>query len=384
MALPNLSGSNIQDTYQRVVHTNGTILYDGTGSVVLDATELAELQTLGSNNVNWSYLASVNQDLGSGDNVSFNFVNSGVGGFKHDYHIPGLDRPTLTNASGTLGFFISANADSADHLIGFKKEEVMVSAINIDGNFSGLSSGLFGTPALNISRITASGEISASGGIYANDYYSKGQAVLSYNIGQDRIVVGNKPTLIQGNLTASGAISASGDINASRYFKDGTGLFVNSSLSGTTSASNISASGFVSASNVIVDGALPANGIISASNFISAPTLNGTIGTATQTNITKLGTLTTLTSSGEISASGNIMAYELRSINGLRDNGNYAAIWNGTTMVLGTFGAPVAIRGTSCTFNNGGIDVAGGSITCSAEISTSGKIYFESIEGGTF
>lgn len=34
MALPNLSGSNIQDTFQRVLQTDGTILYDGTGSVV--------------------------------------------------------------------------------------------------------------------------------------------------------------------------------------------------------------------------------------------------------------------------------------------------------------------------------------------------------------
>jgi len=32
MALPNLSGSNIEDTYQRVLHTDGTQVFDGTGS----------------------------------------------------------------------------------------------------------------------------------------------------------------------------------------------------------------------------------------------------------------------------------------------------------------------------------------------------------------
>ena len=32
--LPNLSGSNIQDTYQRVLHTDGTLVYNGTGSVI--------------------------------------------------------------------------------------------------------------------------------------------------------------------------------------------------------------------------------------------------------------------------------------------------------------------------------------------------------------
>ena len=34
MALPNLSGSNIQDTYQRVLHTANGVIYDGTGSFV--------------------------------------------------------------------------------------------------------------------------------------------------------------------------------------------------------------------------------------------------------------------------------------------------------------------------------------------------------------
>ena len=35
MALPNLSGSNIQDTFQRVLQTDGSTIYDGTGSAWL-------------------------------------------------------------------------------------------------------------------------------------------------------------------------------------------------------------------------------------------------------------------------------------------------------------------------------------------------------------
>ena len=37
MALPNLSGSNINDTYQRVLHTDGTSIFDGNGSVIFYA-----------------------------------------------------------------------------------------------------------------------------------------------------------------------------------------------------------------------------------------------------------------------------------------------------------------------------------------------------------
>ena len=67
---------------------------------------------------------------------------------------------------------------------------------------------------VSATHITASQNISASGGIYANDYYSKGQAVINYSTANNRISIGNKPTLIQGNVTASGDISASGDIEA--------------------------------------------------------------------------------------------------------------------------------------------------------------------------
>ena len=39
MALPDLTGQNIQDTYQRVVQTDGTNFYNGTGSLVQIVTD---------------------------------------------------------------------------------------------------------------------------------------------------------------------------------------------------------------------------------------------------------------------------------------------------------------------------------------------------------
>ena len=103
--------------------------------------------------------------------------------------------------------------------------------------------------------ITASGEISASGGIYANDYYSKGQAVLNYSSGNDRITIGNKPTLIQGNLTASRDISGSGVITGA------TGSF--HKLRGDTTQ----------ATGLVVSGYIEASGNITASGHISASSL---------------------------------------------------------------------------------------------------------------
>jgi hypothetical protein len=34
MALPDLTGQNIENTYQRVLHTDGALIWDGTGSLI--------------------------------------------------------------------------------------------------------------------------------------------------------------------------------------------------------------------------------------------------------------------------------------------------------------------------------------------------------------
>tara|TARA_R110002020_G_scaffold6422_5_gene27352 strand:- start:34 stop:276 length:243 start_codon:yes stop_codon:yes gene_type:complete len=39
MALPDLTGQNIQNTYQRVIQKNGTNFYDGTGSLIQIVTD---------------------------------------------------------------------------------------------------------------------------------------------------------------------------------------------------------------------------------------------------------------------------------------------------------------------------------------------------------
>ena len=51
MGLPYLSGSFIKNTYQRVLHTDGSSIFDGTGSTVLASTELSSLQTMNNNTI---------------------------------------------------------------------------------------------------------------------------------------------------------------------------------------------------------------------------------------------------------------------------------------------------------------------------------------------
>ena len=66
MALPNLSGSNIQDTFQRVLHTDGASIFDGTGSVVLSNTEMISLQAIGTINISSAEWAQISK-IGSAD-----------------------------------------------------------------------------------------------------------------------------------------------------------------------------------------------------------------------------------------------------------------------------------------------------------------------------
>ena len=65
MALPNLSGSNIQDTFQRVLQTDNGTLRDGTGSLVT----LTNITV--SNDINASGIITATSFIGTMDGGSF-------------------------------------------------------------------------------------------------------------------------------------------------------------------------------------------------------------------------------------------------------------------------------------------------------------------------
>ena len=111
MALNDLTGQNIQDTYHKVVQTDGTNLADGTGS-------LLPISFNGDKTITTSGL-----DVG--------------GVFK----IPGFN-----NVSSSLAAAVAGGDNLGNH--------TATQAINLDGN------AIFG-----ITNITATGNISASGNI---------------------------------------------------------------------------------------------------------------------------------------------------------------------------------------------------------------------------
>ena len=292
MALPDLTGRNIQDTYQRVLHTDGTIIYDGTGSIFVPATashaltavsasheityelsssyaetasfiandvhsltstEVNQLKNIGSNaisNVEWGYVAG-GQAHGTGDSPRFNKVGVSSS-FQHLEEAPGATRPTITNNDVDRGIYLDVGG--SEYLIGFIHEGATVATIDIFGNFTGQSAtvatiaGLApdtATTQATQGNITSIANLSTIGTITTGNV----DAILPSGIYSSSL-----QTLT--NITASGDISASGTLY---------GINLSGTNTGDQNISNLAITG----SNVIF-GNITASGDISASGHISA------------------------------------------------------------------------------------------------------------------
>jgi len=111
MALPNLSGSNIQDTFQRVLHTDGNLVHDGTGSLLPIA--------FGSGNISSSGAIIGNSIVGTIGTAAQTNISS----LAHSVTVGTLDRkltltggnsflaqqPTLTGGAGIINFASGIN-----------------------------------------------------------------------------------------------------------------------------------------------------------------------------------------------------------------------------------------------------------------------------------
>jgi hypothetical protein len=204
--LPNLSGSNIQDTFQRILHTDGAKIYDGTGSVLLSSSELISLQALNSASVSsteWQYIAEINQNLGTTNNVQFanitasgNISASGIvtgltGSFQHlitSAETIEFQDPVTHNIIGKLkfdqtsGLVIKDGNDNTKNLLTAKIEasELIVSKSSQASDFFLIKSGSFQAFKANVQGVMVFGNFNytptaVTGGVYYNanddDFY---------------------------------------------------------------------------------------------------------------------------------------------------------------------------------------------------------------------
>jgi hypothetical protein len=188
----------------------------------------------------------------------------------------------------------------------------------------------------------------------------------------------NGNTVIADNqaFTTTSTISATGNITGGNLSVIGT----ITAAGINTGSSPISTSGNVTGGNILTGGVVSATGNITGGN-VSATNLTGTLLTAAQTNITSVGTLTSL-NSGVISSSGNVTGANLLTAGLISSTGN---ITGGN--VSGTRGAFTNVAGTLETAAQTNItsvgtlssvsvtgNVQGGNIRTAGQISATGNI----------
>jgi hypothetical protein len=173
--------------------------------------------------------------------------------------------------------------------------------------------------------------------------------------------------IVSGSLIAQTYVVSESVINVS----SGSTIFGNSEDDSHFFSGSITASGDISSSGKLYGTDL----LLSGQEFVDyyAPTdefrVNG--------SNSKVQFWGQLHSNGAITASSNISASGDVNANSLSSDGNYVAVWNGSTMVLATYDQPASIRSSNLTLNRGDLSLThatNGHITASGNISSSGNV----------
>ena len=203
--LPNLSGSNIQDTYQRVLHTDGTLIYNGTGSVMSILPVTASYAISASHEITYELSSSYAETASmasSNFNVQGNISASGnliVNEITAEELLIGNDIEISNNSSifvGTSNTSITANND----------DYWKISANGVEGV-----------------RIASSGVTINEGGVPQSDFRVESNTdthAFFIDAGADKVAIGTDTVsdsllTVDGNITTAGEITASGNISAS-------------------------------------------------------------------------------------------------------------------------------------------------------------------------
>ena len=216
MAVNDFSNQNIQDTYQRVVQTDGTNLADGTGSLLPISFEGNDVIVPGALKAQ-SYIVSesiINVSSGStvfgdsaDDSHNFNGAITASGGISSSKIRTG---GRVASSAFDIACIGSIDTDGEMSCTGFSNSSTTSLGGRVD--IFGASSYVQTPSYVSASQLISSGHITASGNIRASSILTNGTITgLSGSI--THLVNVNTS-----HVTASGNISASGDIIADDTF----------------------------------------------------------------------------------------------------------------------------------------------------------------------
>ena len=168
--LPNLSGSNIQDTYQRVLHTDGTLIYNGTGSVMSILPVTASYAISASHEITYELSSSYAETASmasSNFNVQGNIsasgtISAGVGANKiHGGLQLGSGLQNISDGEDYISFSANNVVEIGDPSGAVNSTVLKVDDVNSKVVITSGTPDAFTINALN-GNVTASGNISSS------------------------------------------------------------------------------------------------------------------------------------------------------------------------------------------------------------------------------
>jgi hypothetical protein len=297
-AISNVTTSQITNgtTVMAVAGPNGDIFatINAVGNILVLTTSGASVTgtisatgNVTGGNVNTTGLVSATGNINGGN------VNAGIGNFTTV--IGAANASSLT--SGTV---------SADRLSGSY-------VINVTGNVSGTAATVTNGAQANITSVGTLTSLSVSGNIVGGNVSTAGLITATGNVTSGNVNTGGLVTAT-GNINTSAGVLATGNVRGGNLISAGlitaVGNIIGGNVSGTRGAfTNIAGTLETAAQTNITSvgtlGSLSVTGNITTTANISGGNLLGTIRTAAQTNITSVGTLTSLAVTGNIT-SGNL------------------------------------------------------------------------------
>ena len=209
MALPDLTGQNIQDTYQRVLQTDSGVITDGTGSALISAS--------------FQYISASHLDLNSSSlKIGGTIITDGTNElqFKSGDNfqpikartlelIPtGSNTPSVQISDDDQGF-VAVSTNGAGSSI-FRAEAAVLSGDLVMGSITQKGSGSFAI-LLDADHIAGAGRPDAKFVVESNSPLpNTGTRLFSISESMETRAYGHLK--VDTNITASGNISASGQI----------------------------------------------------------------------------------------------------------------------------------------------------------------------------
>jgi len=376
--LPNLSGSNIQDTYQRVLHTDGTLIYNGTGSVMSILPVTASYAISASHEITYELSSSYAETASmassnfivQGNISASGTISTGVGTNKMfgSLQLGGLQN--ITDGEDYISFSANNVVEIGDPSGAVNSTVLKVDDVNSKVVITTGGPDPFTINAIN-GNVTSSGNISASGNLIVNE------------ITAEELLIGNDIEISNNSSIFVGTSNTSITANDDDYWK--------------ISANGVEGVRIASNGVTINEGGVPQSDFRVESNtdthafFIDAGADKVAIGTDTVSDslLTVDGNITTageITASGNISSSGNVYGQGLYANNILYVNGNVAH--SGDQLRLS--GERALVRLSAGHFGIGNANPASsqehliipGNVTASGIISASAGIITPTLSGG--